>query len=215
MRFFASIFDIGVESRLPAEPGCQDRYRLQEVKHLDSYVELEVPNGFVVAYEAGVDFSKFFSAGCGMLKRNDFVIFNETDSEVEVFLVELKSNCDDFKQAKRQLLSGVSMMAFCKRARVDVGTGLAGEKPIKYFGIVLTQTAVARSGTDPYVLERRRKIRDYLKDRRGIYCVNGHETNLFELRKHAAPILLDWTEANSFSSFPDVELKTLFPKARV
>lgn len=215
MRFFASIFDIGVESRLPAEPGSKDRYRLQEVKHLDSYVDLEVPNGFVVAYEAGVDFSRFFSGGCGMLKRNDFVVFNETDFAVEVFLIELKGNCDDFQQAKRQLLSGVSMMAFCNRARADVGAGLAGGKPIKYYAIVLTQTALLRAGTDSYGLERRRKIRDYLKGRKGIYCVNGHEINLFELRKHAISIWLDWAKTNSFSSFPDVELKTVFPKTRV
>lgn len=201
MIFFENIFNAGVKVQPIKDADGMAVYRMQEAKYSASYVDLKIDDGMVVSCDSNLKYDSVFSSCYGMRKCNDYLVVNNCTECVEVFSIELKSHCNDFDRAKRQIQAGIALLAFCHRSRLDQNKAFPANG-IKYYGGVLTNTVIERGSTDPAIQDARLKVRRFLTSRPGVICVNGHDITLERLRTECEVVHLEDGIRNLFSAFP-------------
>jgi len=177
-------------------------YRLAEISNgplsAQSYVDLYLPNGFVIKNDENFRIKQIFSDGRGFYSKNDYIIVSLKDSELEYYVVELKSRNYKIEKIKRQLRTGVAMAAYCRRLGIDAELNAARFEKFSVYAVVLTNTVSEHRNTaihkDPVNLEFSKTCEKSL----GVYCVNGHKITLEKMKKFAFKVSLNADDVNNF-----------------
>jgi len=198
--FFDRLFNDDASVRLRAM--SNGVYRLEELSteplSARSYVDLHLPNGFVIKHDENFRVKNLFKNTKGFVSKSDFIVVSGSDSELEYYVVELKSRNYKIAKVQRQFRSGISLAAYCRRLGTDAELDASRFAKFSVYAVVLTNTVSEHRGT---AIDRENKNLEFAKScecSKGVYCVNGHSVTLDGLRKYAFKVGLDVSDVNDF-----------------
>lgn len=220
--FLNTLFNNEASVRIPVRDG--NHYRLEELSSCtgaSSYVDLYLPNGFVVKNDENFRVKNIFNKkGKGFASKNDFIVVASGDDGLEYYIVELKSRNYKIEKVQRQFRAGVAMASYCKRLGIDVVADVSRFEKFSVYAVLLTNTVSERRGTAIALNSDSLKFAKKCDESQGVYCVNGHSITLENLKKHAFKVSLSCSECNDFSGivpYPggmdDKRLHDLKPKS--
>lgn len=200
--FLDRLFNDDVSVRLPAR--ADNVYRLEEISteplSARSYVDLFLPNGFVIKQDENFRVKSIFKNGKGFYSKNDFVIVSHDGEKLEYYVVELKSRNYKLNKVQRQFRTGISLAAYCRRLGTDCELDAGRFARFSVYAVVLTNTVSEHRGT---AIDREQTNLIFAKaceESVGVYCVNGHIITLDGLRKHSFKIGMGVSDVNDFSA---------------
>ena len=205
--FFNGLFNLSEQVRL--KKSANGIVKLEESQTVDagvlskrSYVEIALPSGFAIRHGENFRLKNIFSAAKGYGCNSDFIIVSNESPILEIYIVELKSRNYRKPKVINQLICGSALVSYCVRFGIDKVQSSGRFKYIRAYGVVLTNTTSECLGTG---LSANSEVVEFAKKcgpSSSVYCVNGHEITLEQLRYHAIPIALDNQKANDFTGLP-------------
>ena len=207
--FFNSLFSSHGDVRICPSPECV--LHLEEVSTGDeetgplsslSYVDIATTiHCFAIKHDENFHVKKIFSHTKGFWSRNDYLLVNQEYDTTEFFVIELKSR--NYRKAKviNQMRSGVAMVSYCIRLGLDIGK-IHSLKKFNAYAIVLTNTVTRNLGTDLRANCQMAKFEKRCGRKCGVFCVNGHEISLADIRYHAIPLEFGLCKVNDFTHIP-------------
>ena len=205
--FLDGLFNLSEQVRL--KKSTNDIVKLEESQTVDagalskrSYVKIALPSGFVIRHGENFRIKNIFSSVKGYGCNSDFIIVSNVPPIVEIYIVELKSR--NYRKGKviNQLICGSALVSYCVRFGIDKTQSSRRFEFVRAYGVVLTNTTTECLGTG---LSANTEVVEFAKrcgPSSGVYCVNGHDITLEQLRYHAIPIALDNQKTNDFTGLP-------------
>lgn len=204
--FFQKLFNDAQTVRLRSDVGGV--YKLSERNTEGqpfsdpSYVELSLPNGFVVVNDENFRVKKLFRKVKGFASKNDYIVINRRDDETEYFIVELKSRNYKVEGVRNQFRCGVALAGYCKRFGIDYEGDATRFVKVSVYAVLLTNTVTQHRGTAIGDTQGAARFKASCGVQSGIYCVNGHVVTIDDLRTHAFKVDLSGSVVNSFAGMP-------------
>lgn len=199
--FLDRLFNVHDAVRL--RPTTGNVYHLEELGEdrlsARSYVDVSVPNGFVIKHDENFRVKKIFRDLKGFRSKGDFIVVSNEGDHVDYFIVELKSRNYKIERVQRQFRCGVALASYCQRLGLDCEKAPERFGKIAVYAVVLTNTVSEHRGT---VISANAVNLDFAgrcDAAKGVYCVNGHSVSLADLRRHAFSVSLMPDKCNDFS----------------
>jgi len=142
----------------------------------------------------------------GYRQRHDFILINKDRDSIDVFLVEMKSEKDDFSHLRNQLQGGIALMAFLQRMGIDKGGDVQSFAKVKFYAVALLHTKQLPDTTNMEKLKnlmviRKQEQRQYANVF-GIICVAENRLSVSQLKLKSKQVSLQWCDVNAFAEFP-------------